>query len=385
MDGRKPDKYNKKMKVLFFGGLACGGAEHQMVIVAKQLAERGFEVLFVTQDGNGFFREDLDKSKVRVVVIPRKRLVEKAKFNILYFIFFLNNVVKKEKVEVGVSFLAENNFVNCVVGMLTHGKYKAITGLRNARESLLLSKRELLYTKFERFASIKICNSDNAKRMYAKYFPQYTNQLDTIYNIVNLPEISSKYLIRQNGKVHFIVPASYREVKNPYGLLEALRLMSDKELSMFDITWYGQSNKGTLPYYIKLKKDIENNNLHHVFILKDATTDIANRMNEADVVALFSSSEGLPNAICEGMMLGKPIVMTRVSDYAILVDKSNGCLCDWNDPESIKKALFEMVLSNNETMLAMGKSSRDKAVSLFSEESNIGKWAEIVENVKKGN
>lgn len=42
------------MKVLFFGGLACGGAEHQMVIVAKQLAERGSDVLFVTQDGNGF-------------------------------------------------------------------------------------------------------------------------------------------------------------------------------------------------------------------------------------------------------------------------------------------------------------------------------------------
>lgn len=370
------------MKVLFFGGLACGGAEHQMVIVAKQLAERGFEVLFVTQDGNGFFREDLDLSNVRVVEIPTKCIISVFKLNIPYYVWFLYRISKKENINVGISFLGEINFVNCLVAFIRKGRYVAITGLRNARESLLLSRRELFYTKFERFASVKICNSDNAKRMYAKYFPQYTNKLDTIYNIVNLPDISSKYLIRQKGKVHFIVPASYRDVKNPYGLLEALNLMSDKELSMFDITWYGQSNKGILPYYIKLKNDIEKNNLHHVFILKDATTDIANRMNEADVVALFSSSEGLPNAICEGMMLGKPIVMTRVSDYATLVDKSNGCLCDSDDPESIKKALFEMASLNNEKLLAMGKSSLEKAVRLFSEDSNIEKWADIVKNVK---
>ena len=158
------------MKVLFFGGLACGGAEHQMVIVAKQLAERGFDVLFVTQDGNGFFRDDLDSSKVRVIEIPKKIFFEKLKLNIIYYTLLLRKIVSKEKVEVGVSFLGENNFANCVVGMLTLGKYKAITGLRNARESLLLSKRELFYTKFERFASIKICNSDNAKKMYAKHF-----------------------------------------------------------------------------------------------------------------------------------------------------------------------------------------------------------------------
>ena len=369
------------MKVLFFGGLACGGAEHQMVIVAKQLAERGFDVLFVTQDGNGFFRDDLDSSKVRVIEIPKKIFFEKLKLNIIYYTLFLRNIVSKEKVEVGVSFLGENNFANCVVGMLTLGKYKAIIGLRNARESLLLSKRELFYTKFERFASIKICNSDNAKKMYAKHFPQYTKKLKTIYNIVNLPHITSKYLVRKNRKTHFIIPASYRDVKNPYGLLEALKLMSDEELSMFDITWYGQSNRGSLPYYVKLKEEIEKNDLHNVFILKDATSDIANRMNEADIVALFSSSEGLPNAICEGMMLGKPIVMTRVSDYETLVDGSNGCLCDWDNPESIKKALSEMVLANDEELLAMGYSSRQKSVCLFSEESNIMKWKQVIESI----
>lgn len=130
------------MKVLFFGGLACGGAEHQMVIVAKQLAERGFDVLFVTQDGNGFFRDDLNSSKVRVVEFPRKKIISKFKLNIPYNVWLLYRLSKKENVNVGISFLAEINFVNCIVAMMRR-RYKAITGLRNARESLLLSSREL--------------------------------------------------------------------------------------------------------------------------------------------------------------------------------------------------------------------------------------------------
>lgn len=369
------------MTILFYGGLSCGGAEHQMVIVAKQLSERGFEVLFVTQDKNGFYSEELKNSSVKIIEIPHKSIVVKLKLSIPYSALYLLRLVKKKKVNVGISFLSENNFANCMVAMLMRGKYKAITGLRNARESLLLSKRELFYTKFERYAFVKVCNSDNAKRMYAEYFPQYANKLITIYNIVNLPQIFSDYSIRKNGKVHFIVPASYREVKNPFSLLMALKTMSKDELELFDVTWYGETYKGTLPYYIKLHKEIEKQNLQDVFILKDATTDIANRMNEADVVALFSSSEGLPNAICEGMMLGKPIVMTKVSDYNILIKGKNGCLCDWDNPQSIKDAILKMVMSKDNLFMDMGTLSRRKAMHLFSEEANVIKWINVVEHV----
>lgn len=64
------------MKVLFFGGLACGGAEHQMVIVAKQLAERGFDVLFVTQDGNGFLEMIWTVRKLESLKYPKRSFLK---------------------------------------------------------------------------------------------------------------------------------------------------------------------------------------------------------------------------------------------------------------------------------------------------------------------
>ena len=100
-------------------------------------------------------------------------------------------------------------------------------------------------------------------------------------------------------------------------------------------------------------------------------------MHEADVVALFSELEGLPNAICEGMMLGKPIIMSRVSDYEKLVDDSNGFLCDWNNPKSIKGALMSAVKLSENELDKMGNSSRLKAHKYFSKETIINQWLEL--------
>lgn len=370
------------MRILFCGGLGCGGAEHQMVLIAKHFSLLGYEVFFLTDDVNAFYGEELKKSKMQIVNYPKRTLAVSLKLVIPYHILFLLDFIKKNRIDIGVSFLAEYNFANCMAAMLMHGKYKAITGLRNARESLMLSKRECFYARFEKYASFKVCNSDNAKNMYAKYFPLCVNKLTTIYNIVHLPKIISSYDIRQGGKTHFIVPASYREVKNPYGLLDALSLMTEKEMELFDITWYGETYNGTLPYYVKLKEEVNRRNLSRVFKLKNATIDIASRMNEADVVALFSSSEGLPNAICEGMMLGKPILMTRVSDYDVL-SKGNGFLCDWDDSQSIKEAILQMASSSNKKLLDMGEVSLEKANSLFSEKSSVGKWKVLIEDLLK--
>ena len=367
------------MKVLFIGGLQCGGSEHQMVTVAKQLSENGYAVYFATYDTNDFHTAELKNSQVRIVGIPRNQLVQIFKLTIPYTILFLYHLVKKEKISVGVAFLNEWNFVVCYISKLMKGKFKAITGLRNARDSVFLSKRNLFFTKYECYASLKVCNSYNAQNIFSKYFPHCAKKLLTIYNIVNLPQVTSEYIPRRDGKTHIIVPASYREVKNPFGLLRALELMNKDELNMFDITWYGQTFEGTLPYYVKLKNEVARQRLEDTFILKEATNDIVNRVYEADIVALFSSSEGLPNAICEGMMLGKPVIMTRVSDYQVLTE-GNGILCDWDNPLSIKNAIIKMANSSVNELVHMKQVSQDKANRLFSLRSNVEKWKNVIAN-----
>lgn len=366
-------------KILFIGSLVYGGAERQMVELAKSLAKENYDVSYMSFGGN-FYSRDLEGSKVRVIQVPKvNKLVLKLKLSILVHAMFLIRYINKEHVTVGISFLGECNFINCVAAEFYRRKYKAITGLRNARKSLLLSPKEMFYSKYEKYAYVKVCNSDNGLRLYQTCFPQYADKLTTIYNLIHVPQPDCEYCLRKDGITHIVVPASYREVKNPYGLLAALKLMTEEERKCVKIMWYGDTGKGELPYYKEFTEQVRVAGLQDRLVLKDATKDIINVMNEADAVALFSSSEGLPNAICEGLVLGKPIIMTRVSDYSILVDETNGFLCDWDRPESIKDSIVAISQISDQELQMKGLASQKKGIQIFSEDSNIQKWKQIID------
>ena len=92
-------------------------------------------------------------------------------------------------------------------------------------------------------------------------------------------------------------------------------------------------------------------------------------MKKADAIGLFSYFEGLPNTICEGLLLGKPVVVTRVSDVPLMIKEDiNGFLCDANDPISISKALSKLLDASAEQLRQMGLRNRTLGQSLFNKE-----------------
>ncbi|MDO5340958.1 MAG: glycosyltransferase family 4 protein [Bacteroidia bacterium] len=364
-------------KILFMGGLQSGGAEHQMVIVAAGLAKRGYDVSYLCSGDDDFFKPVLEDAKVKIIQIKENRLTSLLKLNIPRLSFCVYRILKKERFDTVVSFLGLWNYENCRFAKCKKKKHRANTGLMNKPDIVWLSKKDRFYTKYEKYADVKVCNSDNAKNKFSKYFPEHKDKLITIYNAVALPPINSSYNVKNGERVNIIIPASYRDVKNPFGLLNALNLLDEYSKSRLHITWYGNINGGKAVYEQMLEQ-IAAQHLGDVIELKDATTDIANRIYENDMVGLFSKSEGLPNAICEGMLLGKSIIMTRVSDFDVLVDASNGILCDWDNPESIADALRNVAKLSNEELVEMGNNSKRKAEKLFAEDGIINQWEQII-------
>lgn len=364
-------------KILFLGSLQPGGAEHQMVVIATLLKKEGYDVTYMYGDRSDFYKKELQEYQVPVVKIEESRIASLLKLAIPRTLFIIRKFIKQNKFDTVISFLGEWNYYNCLTSKWHYSKHKAITGIRNNRDEVFLWRRERFYCRFEKYAFKKVSNSDAAKNKFAQYYPQLSSKLITIYNIVDLPMIHTDYCMKKNNKVHVIVPASYREVKNPMGLLKALALMNKDERNGLQIDWYGSIRSGKA-CYDAMASFIKENELNDVIFLFDATTDIANKVNEADIVGLFSSSEGLPNSICEGMMLGKPVVMTRVSDYDVLVDQTNGFLCDWDNPQSIKEALLKASRLSDEELLKMGECSKNKAESLFSKEIVLKQWKNII-------
>lgn len=362
-------------RILFLSpnlGLNGGGAERQIVTVASLLKDVGYDVEFLCYAEGDFYANLLRRKNipVRYELLP----------NAIKRMFFVRRFIRKGKFNAVISFLETPNFLNnfAAIGGRT---WKVITGERSAKERTFLSRRGKIFCRFQRFADYIVCNSDNAKQMWMNYCPQYSKKLVTIYNAVIFGKTNSAYVPKREGRLNVVVAASYQSLKNAIGLINALALFTDIEREKIHVDWYGNKNiavTGT-KIYEEAVVAVEKYGLEGVISLREGTNDINNKMFEADVVGLFSKYEGLPNAICEGMMLGKPIIMTRVSDYTTLVDDSNGVLCDWENVETIKNALLRLINKPVCDLVKMGEASKNKARALFSKEQITNSWVKLIE------
>ena len=364
---------NKKRILFVIPNLSYGGAERQSVTIARLLASSGYEVSFITYFQNEAFVDLLEEAGIRVDSIICNGLMRV--INVYHFIH-------RGHFDVVISFMQTPNFLNNFSALIGK-KWKVITSIRaTPRQTELQSIQGKIYNYFYRKSDIIVCNSDNTLKVFANINPVCGQKLKTIYNAVQLGKISSVYRIREDNRVNIVVAATVSNIKNPRGLLDAIILMNDDERKHLHIDWYGRRESviGDHSEYDKVVECIEINHLQDVISLHDSTREIASIMNKADCVALFSRLEGLPNAICEGMMLGKPIIMTRCSDYDILVeDGKNGFLCIWDNPESIKVALIKLSNLSVGRLVEMGRMSKKKAQMLFSEDSISNKWIKIIE------
>lgn len=361
-----------KKKLLFLApDLTSGGAERQMVTVAL-LLQKYYHVEFVCYARADFFLPLLEKNNIKVHWLTED--------NYLKRIFRIRSFIRKGNYTAVISFLSTANFLNNF-SALGGVKWKVITGERSAKQATFKSKRGKVFATFQKNTDTIICNSENAAGLWRKYYPKYKNKIQVIYNAVIIPEIELVYIPRRDGKTHLLIAASYVELKNSINLVKALSLLNLEERLQIHVDWYGripESDTSDTAYF-STKELIEEESLQDVIKLHDATTEIATKMQEADVVGLFSRVEGLPNAICEGMSLGKPVIMSKVSDYDKFIHPENGLLCDWDNPKSIKEALLKLINLPTQNLLKMGEESKRIAKQLFSQGIVTQHWISVIE------
>lgn len=360
--------------ILFIGGLGNGGAENQITLLARAFRQKGHHVIFLCVDAQRFHMQRLKDAGIPVSITGVPKLLRVLKLRDFYIAYVIWKVAKREHIDASISFLLEHNLCNCLAAKYSSRKYKVITGIRNAYKKLFTSKLGLFCTYYQKYSDVIVSNSDAAKNLFLECYPKYKAKVTTIYNAVDMTDSESEYVCKKTGKLQVVIAASYRDVKNPYGLVKALFDMTLEERTKIVIHWYGSFNQ----YQKELERKVSELGLSGVLVMHDATHDIGNVMKQADVVALFSKLEGFPNAICEGMMLGKPIVMTRVSDYITMVDNSNGRLCSWDDAESIKYALLDIADMTEEELMELGRESKKKAEAMFTMNVIYEKWNSLI-------
>ena len=95
--------------------------------------------------------------------------------------------------------------------------------------------------------------------------------------------------------------------------------------------------------------------------LTGVLSDVAPELEDARIVALPSSCEGVPTALLEGMAAGRPVVATAVGHVSSIVDQGKeGILVPAGDVDSLGDAITEL-LANPALAAKMGQAARARS------------------------
>src|SRR5690606_318595 len=188
----------------------------------------------------------------------------------------------------------------------------------------------------------------------------------------------NNFSMAESGTMKIVIAASYRPVKNLDGLIEALQLLPKEYKNKLKIDWYGNISRDNAYYQAQLEK-INQFNLNGVITLHDKTNQINKKYETADFVGLFSHFEGFPNTICEAMAMGKPVIVSKVSDVPLFVkENENGFLCDSNQPESIKNALIKAIDATIHQRKIMGENNYTIVSQKFVKEAIVTEYLNLM-------
>jgi glycosyltransferase involved in cell wall biosynthesis len=348
--------------------LSAGGAQRQLVELAFGFKENGHEIYFLTYHQSSFYDSILKKSGISIVCIEELNYVKR--------LLKIRHFIRHGHYDVVLSFLGAANFI-CEISGFPFRKWKLVVGERSTNPNILKSVKLKSYRLFHFFADYIVANSyANIKLVKSinSFLPN--SKFKVIYNLVDLSRWQplDDFTFKKNGKIKLIVAAGHRYLKNLNGLVEAIILLPPTERNMLSIEWYGDILDDSLT---GAKIKITDYGLENVITFHPATHEITKIFQEADVVGLFSFYEGFPNAICEGMACGKPVICSHVSDMPQFLSKYKRLLCNPDEPQSICNAISYILSLSADELMNIGASNRTCAEMNFARENILSKYLEL--------
>lgn len=357
--------------------LGSGGAQRQMVGLAKSFKEKGHDVTILVYHEDIFFKNSLEQVQIPLVVILEP--------NYLKRLLKIRNHIRKGYYNAVLAFQEAPSFICEIAGLPTR-KWKLLVGERNADPNILKSFKLKAYRWFHMLADFVIANSHENIKIVRKINPFLSSgTCKVIYNIFdfNLWKPLNTNSFRKDGKLNLLFAARHEPQKNLLGVIEAVNLLSETSKNALYIHWYG--NKITPPFkdkhFPEAMLKIRNYNLESIFNFYPSSPDIIHKMQEADAVGLFSLHEGFPNTICEAMACGKPVVATNVSDNKFIIDHGiSGFLAVDSTPETICDTIQQLLNCTNEELLIMGNNARRKITELLNRDDLVNEYLKLMQN-----
>lgn len=361
-----------------------GGAERQLVVLAKGLASRGHAVSVTVFFGGGVFEYELAGAGVRVI-----NLGKQGRWDILPFLNRLVGLLRKERPMVIHSYLGVPNILAAVLKPLLPAT-RIVWGVRASNVDLSrydwLSR--LAYTlerRLARFADRIIANSDAGKcHAVANGFPEgkmvvIPNGIDTEYFRFDPEGRRQVRLAWGVGEDEILVGLAARldPMKDHPVFLEAASHIAREHRDVRFVCVGG----GPADYAEVLKQHAAALGLTNQLIWVGARDDMPAVYSALDIAASSSAyGEGFSNTIAEAMACGLPSVVTDVGDSALIVCDT-GKVVSAGDHRALAAAIQRLINLPPEKRRKMGEACRARVVSEFGIERLLQRTEQVLDLV----
>jgi glycosyltransferase involved in cell wall biosynthesis len=357
------------MKICFLiRSLDYGGAERQLVLLAKGLQERGHTVTVITFYPGEGFELILKAANVKVYSLDKK-----GRWDLAPFFKRLIKLIRTETPDILHGYLSDANLLASIVKCFIRN-LKVVWGIRAS--NMDLSKYDWL-ARFSfklnclmsRTPDLIIVNSEAGKDYHVSCgFP--IKKMMVIPNGIDIAKFQKVPLLCDGIKVKLKIEEDVFLV----GIVARLDPMKDYETFIKAANLIIKVNEnvrfvcvgsGSISYSDYLRNFCQKYHLGDYVVWAGAMENMAEVYSELDLLVSCSVTEGFSNVIAEAMACELPCVVTDVGDSAAIVG-NNEFIVPSRDEKKLADAVIRFLALSEEQRVMIGKKVRANIVERYS-------------------
>jgi len=355
-------------KILFFTrSLNAGGAERQLVVTAKGLAERGYQVTVLTFYAGGFYANELNNTTVQLLSLHKK-----GRWDLLAFLYRLLRILHQQSPDVIYSYLGTANILAVMMRPFIPTT-RAVWGVRASNMDLdqydwLNRWSYWLECRLARFAECIVSNSQaGLKYAVAHGFPE--KKMTVITNGIDTERFSPDKLagdslhkawgVAENERLIGVVGRIDPMKGHPLFLKAAALIKQQHPQVRFVCVGQGETMYENAMHQLATKLGLDD-----VLIWAGRHADMVAVYNALDIASSSSCGEGFPNVVGEAMACGVPCVVTDVGDSALIVGDT-GMVVPAKDSQALAAAWNKMLSLDDVEFKRLSDAARKRVVDEF--------------------
>ena len=362
------------MKIgMLIGGLGRGGAERQLIRLAKGLVERGHEVEVLTYaarspddqelEGTGVIHHRHEvKGFAAKLRLAREWIGNSAPDVIHGFMHRASTLAA----------LADRRFPGTVIvgsdgSTATHHRtsrtlWPALVAFRRA---------DCIVTQTRR--------NERSLRLLA---PWLRGKTAVIRNGLDCSAFRPPEHRPPSTPFIFCAVGTVYHVKNPVRLVRAVALLRELTDQPFRVVWHGRysfaGDHAPTKVCLQAKKERKRLGVENLIEFRGENRQVEQAYREAHAFIHPSVQEGFPNVVVEAMATGLPLAVSGVSDLPLVVETArNGFVFNERRPQDIARAMKRMMALSDAERAQMGERSRALAEDWFGSDRFVDEFVAL--------